>query len=192
MSLKYAILAFLLDGAASGYDLGKRFDLSVANFWHALPQHLYQELARMEKDGLVEGTTVQQERRPNKRVYSITSAGRDALMRWLAAPSRVSTVKSDLLVRVYAADIADPELMSADIQRQLERHRAKLQTYEALRSAYLKGRSEEEYLRTARRAGPYMTLRRGIMFENENIAWCEWAISVLRARAAQGQRASTS
>lgn len=37
MSLKYAVLAALLEGEASGYDLAKVFDVSVANFWSATP-----------------------------------------------------------------------------------------------------------------------------------------------------------
>ncbi|HSP55641.1 MAG TPA: PadR family transcriptional regulator [Dehalococcoidia bacterium] len=192
MSLKHAILAVLLDGEASGYDLGKRFDLSIANFWHALPQHLYQELARMEDDGLVDGAAVLQERRPNKRVYSITQLGRKELNRWLGEPSRVTAPKSDLLVRIYAADVADTEAMCADIERQLEQHRAKLQAYEALRSAFFGDRTEEEYVQTTSRVGPYMTLRRGIMYETENITWCEWAMGVLRDRAQNGARMPAS
>ena len=70
MSLRYALLSLLLDGDATGYDLARRFDASVANFWHALPQQLYQELARMEDDGLVRGKAVVQAARPNKRVFS--------------------------------------------------------------------------------------------------------------------------
>ena len=46
MSLRHAILTALLDGEASGYELAKHFDLSVANFWHALPAQLYPELNR--------------------------------------------------------------------------------------------------------------------------------------------------
>lgn len=37
MSLKHAVLAALLEGEASGYDLAKIFDVSVANFWAATP-----------------------------------------------------------------------------------------------------------------------------------------------------------
>ena len=37
-------MAALLEGEASGYDLAKVFDASVANFWPATPQQLYREL----------------------------------------------------------------------------------------------------------------------------------------------------
>ena len=48
MSLRHAILAALLDGGASGYQLAKNFDVSVASYWFATPQQLYAELGRLE------------------------------------------------------------------------------------------------------------------------------------------------
>lgn len=70
MSLKYAVLAALLEGEASGYELSKVFDVSLANFWPATPQQLYRELERLAGDGLIEARTVPQERRPTKRLFS--------------------------------------------------------------------------------------------------------------------------
>ena len=52
MALRHAVLAALLEGEASGYQLAKRFDVSVANFWSATPQQLYRELDRLEAEGL--------------------------------------------------------------------------------------------------------------------------------------------
>ena len=48
MALRDAVLAALLDSEASGYDLAKGFDASVANFWMATPQQLYRELDRLD------------------------------------------------------------------------------------------------------------------------------------------------
>ena len=47
MALRDAVLAALLDSEASGYDLAKSFDGSVANYWMATPQQLYRELERL-------------------------------------------------------------------------------------------------------------------------------------------------
>ena len=58
MALRDAVLAALLEGEASGYDLAKRFDRSVANFWTATPQQLYRELDAMATDGLIEARVV--------------------------------------------------------------------------------------------------------------------------------------
>jgi virulence activator alpha len=64
MALRHAVLAALLEGEASGYELAKRFDVSVANFWSATPQQLYRELERLEADGRLRGRVV--EHRPDR------------------------------------------------------------------------------------------------------------------------------
>jgi hypothetical protein len=48
----------------------------------------------------------------------------------------------------------------------------------------LDGRSEEEYLATAERIGPYLTLQGGIAFERGNLQWCEAVLTWLEQRAA--------
>ncbi|MBK3589679.1 PadR family transcriptional regulator, partial [Streptomyces sp. MBT57] len=73
MALRHAVLAALLDEELSGYQLAKAFDMGVANFWHALPQQLYAELARLEKEGLVAGREVVQDARPNSRLLGRAS-----------------------------------------------------------------------------------------------------------------------
>ena len=77
MALRDAVLTALLAGEASGYDLAKVFDASVADFWTATPQQLYRELERMEADGVIRARLVQQDKRPNKRLFSLTEAGRE-------------------------------------------------------------------------------------------------------------------
>lgn len=74
MALRNALMAALLEGEASGYDLAKVFDASVVNFWMATPQQLYRELDRMAAAGLVRARVVHQERRPDKRLFSLTEA----------------------------------------------------------------------------------------------------------------------
>lgn len=184
MALRNAVLAALLEGEASGYDLAKGFDASVANFWMATPQQLYRELEKMEQDGLITARLIQQERRPNKRLFSPTEAGLAALHGFTAEPARPTAIRDELMVKVQAVDIGDAPAVQASIAEQSEWSRTKLARYEKLRARLLDGRSEAEYLACAERIGPYLTLLRGISFEQENIRWAELALAVLRQRAA--------
>ena len=109
MSLRFAILAALLDGEASGYDLAKRFDVSVANFWSTTPQQLYRELDRMHVDELIAAEIVEQSKRPNKRVFALTRAGRDALQEFSAQPTRPVVIRDELLVKVQALNASAPQ-----------------------------------------------------------------------------------
>ncbi|OBG28830.1 PadR family transcriptional regulator [Mycobacterium sp. 852002-51057_SCH5723018] len=182
MSLRDAVLAALLEGEASGYDLAKGFDASVANFWMATPQQLYRELDRLAEQGLIQARVVHQERRPNKRMFSLTEAGRDAIRQFTARPPKRSVMRDDLLVKVQAADAGDAQAVRGFILELLHRANAKSQRYERLRDRLLGGRDEDEYLAQTDRVGPYLTLLRGISFEQENIRWAERALAIIEDR----------
>ncbi|KUL46956.1 PadR family transcriptional regulator [Streptomyces regalis] len=185
MSLKYAVLAALLEGEASGYELSKVFDVSFANFWPATPQQLYRELERLEQDGLVEARFVQQERRPNKRMFTLTAVGREDLRAFAAEPPRRPTaIRDELLIKLQAME--DPETTRALIEERMTWARSKLDRYERVRSRLLDGRTEEEYLRETDRIGPYLTLLGGISFEEENLRWCERVLAVIEQRVTAG------
>ena len=182
MALRDAVLTALLDGESSGYDLAKGFDASVANYWMATPQQLYRELDRLAEEGLIRARVVHQERRPNKRIYSLTRAGRDAIESFTAQPPKASMIRGELLVKVQAVDAGDAAAVREFVADSVRRANAKLEHYERLRSRLLDGRSEEKYLATTERLGPYLTLLRGISFEQENIRWAEHALGVIERR----------
>ncbi|WP_062991291.1 PadR family transcriptional regulator [Nocardia anaemiae] len=190
MALRDAVLAALLEGEASGYDLAKGFDASVANFWMATPQQLYKELERMAADGLIETRVVHQERRPNKRLHAITAAGRAALRAFIAEPAKPTAVRDELMVKVQGMDTDDAPNVRAGMAEKLEWSEAKLARYERLRARLLDGRSEQAYLVEAERIGPYLTLLRGISFEQENIRWAEFVLATIDRRIASGAAAA--
>ncbi|MFG1793007.1 PadR family transcriptional regulator [Nocardia sp. NPDC049149] len=184
MALRDAVLAALLEGEASGYDLAKGFDASVANFWMTTPQQLYKELERMAADGLIDTRVVEQERRPNKRLHSITPAGRTALREFVTAPAKPTTIRDELLVQVQGMQNEDAPAMRDTLAERLDWSTAKLARYERLRTRLLNGRSEHAYLEEAERIGPYLTLLRGISFEQENIRWIQFTLATLGRRLA--------
>lgn len=185
MSLKYAVLAALLEGEASGYDLAKIFDVSVADFWSTTPQQLYRELDRLAGSGLIEARVVEQQRRPNKRVFTLTEPGRASLAAFTAEPPRPTAIRDELLVMTQAVDAGDHEAVRASVAERVEWARAKLARYERLRERLLDGRDEETFIEETDRIGPYLTLMRGRSFEAENLRWGEQVLRILDRRAAQ-------
>jgi DNA-binding PadR family transcriptional regulator len=175
MALRHAVLAVLLDGEASGYELAKRFDASVANFWHALPQQLYAELRRLEEQRLVSGRAVRQQARPDKRVFTITPAGQDELRRFAAEPTKPGALKEDLAVKVYAAGVVDHDVLAAALDERAAHAAAKLERYQRQADALAEPDGAD--------LGPSLTLARGIAYERENVTWCTWAAERLRATA---------
>lgn len=190
MSLRTAILAALVDGEASGYDLTRDFGTTVANFWSATPQQLYRELDRLEAEGLIVAEVVAQERRPTKRVFRLTPAGVAAVGEFTRKPPKTSAIRDDLLVQIQAVDAGDAAAVAGSIAARVAEARHKLARYERRREAMLAGRTERDFLATAERIGPYLTLARGIAFEKENIRWGTKALTALRARARGGPAVS--
>jgi len=109
MSLKHGLLGLLnYEDAMTGYELDKLFKESLNHFWQAKTSQIYRELSAMEEMGWLTSERVIQEDKPNKRVYSLTDAGRAELIEWLSSPDNVLAggVKSTFLMRIFfGADI---------------------------------------------------------------------------------------
>jgi DNA-binding PadR family transcriptional regulator len=186
MSLRDAVLAALLDGESSGYDLAKGFDASVANFWMATPQQLYRELDRLAEHGLIQARIVHQERRPNKRMFSLTEAGHEAIQQFTSRAPKPAVIRDELAVKVLAADAGSASAVRDFVAERLQWATAKLERYERFRARLLDGRTEDDYLAQTERVGPYLTLLRGISFEQENIRWAERVLTIMEQRQGAG------
>ncbi|MBF6225082.1 PadR family transcriptional regulator [Nocardia abscessus] len=182
MALRHAVLASLLGGEASGYDLAKEFDASVANYWMATPQQLYKELERMTEDGLITARVIEQEKRPNKRLHAITDTGREALHAFIAGSTKPTVIRDEMLVKVQGMDSDDADAAVTVLIERIGWAEAKLARYERLRARMLDGRSEQAYLSESARIGPYLTLLRGITFEQENVRWAQFSLDAIRRR----------
>lgn len=183
MALRHAVLAALLEGDASGYQLSKRFDVSVAHFWSATPQQLYRELERLDADGLLRSCLIEQPKRPNKRVFTLTAAGRQELRDFTTQPAKPAAMRDDLLVKLQAVDVGDLDAIQGALTVRLERANGKLALYDRLREDLLDGCAEGEYLQDAERIGQYLTLMGGRLYEQQNIGWCTAVLEVLEARS---------
>ena len=83
MSLKHGLLGLLNYGNMTGYDIDRTFKDSLFLFWQAQTSQIYRELNTMEKLGWLTSEIVIQTDKPNKKLYSITGAGKQELSNWL-------------------------------------------------------------------------------------------------------------
>ncbi|WP_230466116.1 PadR family transcriptional regulator [[Actinomadura] parvosata] len=188
MALRHAVLAALLDGEYSGYQLTKIFDVGVSNFWYAAPQQLYAELAKLEADGLVAGREVVQRGRPNKRLFKVTDAGLEELAAFAATPAKPLLLRDDLAVKVHAADLVDPAPLIAQLRERAQEAAAKLALFEQTLRRLRGDLGEEEFLREGERIGPYLSCLAGCRLEREMRDWCQETARTLEERA--GRRVS--
>jgi len=63
---------------------------------------IYVTLSRLENAGLIQGEEVAQSSRPNKRIYELTEAGREAVADWFEEPAE-SKVRDDFFMKLALA-----------------------------------------------------------------------------------------
>jgi DNA-binding PadR family transcriptional regulator len=108
MSLDHALLVSLLEKPSSGYELARRFDRSIGYFWHATHQQIYKVLARMEEAGWISRRGAGRRiRGADRKLFSVSAAGRNELARWLAEPTDPEGVRDALMVKLRGAAFGD-------------------------------------------------------------------------------------
>jgi DNA-binding PadR family transcriptional regulator len=120
MDVKTVCLGMLTDGEASGYDLKKFFESSFGHFFPAGYGSIYPALSTLARNGLVEYELVPQDGKPDRKVYSITDKGRDALMEGLANPNPSHKVRSEFLATLWFAHLMPDEQVDTVVENKLE------------------------------------------------------------------------
>jgi PadR family transcriptional regulator, regulatory protein AphA len=113
MSLEYAILGFLNYKPLSGYDLKKVFDTTVQHFWPADQSQIYRTLSRLTDKDWVKQEVVEQNDRPDRKVYHITDQGRKELHDWLVGPFTKDDSRNPSLIKIFfAGQLSDEEILA--------------------------------------------------------------------------------
>ncbi len=134
MSLPYGLLGLLQYQDGSGYDMAKMFEGSLNFFWHAQSSQIYREFARMEEKGWVTCQSIIQDGRPNKKVYSITDAGREEFARWLSeAELEPENPHNVVLMRVFFGS-GDPAATLSIMKKVRDKCKSDIEQYLPLTS----------------------------------------------------------
>lgn len=106
LTIEYVLLGLLDSQSMHGYDLYKalnRLD-GVRLVWRIKQSQLYALLERLDADGMVEGTIVPGENRPDRCEYSLTADGRLRFETWRSSPvAHMRDVRQEFLARLYFA-----------------------------------------------------------------------------------------
>jgi PadR family transcriptional regulator, regulatory protein AphA len=116
MSLRHAVLGLLAVEPATGYDLARRFDKSLANAWHASHSQIYPELARLHDAGMVE---VVGEGPRRSRTWAITPQGREELRRWMTESEPNRSQRNETAVRWFLLSVIPPADRRIALEREL-------------------------------------------------------------------------
>ncbi|MBE0477122.1 MAG: PadR family transcriptional regulator [Coriobacteriia bacterium] len=133
MPLEHAILGFLDREPMSGYDLKtKCFDREAAQIWTADQAQVYRTLDRLVRDRKVTVRRVRQRGKPDRKLFSLTPAGREALEAWLSSADEPGVVRDPFLLKLLFADRLDDARFLALLAEERRGYQERLHT---LRSA---------------------------------------------------------
>ena len=156
-----ALLGLLRKGPMSGYDLRKDVERSVGYFWAPAKTQIYATLPRLVESGHATQRKVVQSARPDKTIYELTEAGREALREWVEeAPLDAGHARNLILLKLYFGEGADVDKLLrqvAERREQAERLRADLEELDASGS----GGSPFEAI----------TRRWGLIYANALLSW---------------------
>ena len=127
-TLRYAILGLLNRKAMTGYDLSKEFQTSLAEFWHAKHSQIYPELKALAEDGLITFQTEITGTVLEKKVYSITEAGKTEFLQWEQSKSKIKRLpKDEFKLRLFFSDSLPKQAQIQLLTDQLQQHEQWLQ-----------------------------------------------------------------
>ncbi|WP_102272686.1 PadR family transcriptional regulator [Cytobacillus massiliigabonensis] len=178
MSLRYGILGLLSKWEASGYDIKKEFDDVMSIFWHSHLSQIYPELNKLEKEKLISSRLIQQEGKPDKKVYSITESGRNSLVEWLIGPIEEPKLKDAFLMQTFFMDNipVDEVLLKLNMYKKERQYRLE-KMKEIIQEKW--NSIKERNIMKPRIIVSSAVLKRGIEQELQYIKWCEDTIQLV-------------
>ncbi|MBV9844771.1 MAG: PadR family transcriptional regulator [Kutzneria sp.] len=170
MSLRHALLGLLSEHPASGYDLLKLFDTSLANVWPATQSQIYTELTKLAATGLV---AVGAEGQRGRKEYTLTDEGLAELRRWLTETTPNRVARSEVLLRVFFLGVLPPDRARAFL---VELADASAREYGRLRELDESIPWGDNGVSVHGR----IALEFGLRFNAMRREWAEWAASQIR------------
>ena len=165
MSLRHALLGLLVDGDASGYDLLKRFEGSLANVWPASQSQIYTELTKLASGELI---AVSDTGPRGRKEYAVTDAGRVELRRWLTETTPDRPARNPVLLRVFFLGVLDDEQRRAVLTELTETAQRDQAAMEQIRRSV--DWDDSDLSRYGR-----IALEWGVRFATMRREWADWA-----------------
>lgn len=132
MDARILCLGVLSQGPASGYEIKKAFEEGPFSHIHVTSfGAIYPALNTLLRDDMVEVEELAQDKRPDKKVYSLTAKGQQTLSHSLMQDPAPDKMRSDFLFVLSYAQLLPPERLAELIDRRIAWYRDSLSRMEA-------------------------------------------------------------
>ena len=171
-----AVLGLLAaSGEHSGYELSRLAERSVAFLWTPSQSQIYKVLPRLAAAGLARVREIEQRRRPDKALYRITPAGREALRVWLEeVEDEPASGRVVFALKIFFCEFASPGTALAQLA--------------AYRTFLMRRLDKYEQIETQSQDSPtsYQThvLRHGLTRVRATLEWIDATAAAIESGAA--------
>ena len=132
MDTKTLCLSVLLQGDASGYEIKKTLESApFSHFQDTSFGSIYPALTRLTDEGLADCQEMAQDKRPDKKVYSITERGRRALVEALMLPPGPDRYRSDFLFVLFLGKLLPAAHLARVIDERIASYEERIAHMEA-------------------------------------------------------------
>ncbi|WP_433946674.1 PadR family transcriptional regulator [Paenibacillus sp. SN-8-1] len=174
-SLAYALLAMLVRKPCSGYELAELLEV----FWQAKHSQIYPLLAKLENDGYLTPENIEQTGRPNKKLYHITHEGKEALKVWMDKAPSVPVSRDEFLIKAYSISLTDADTARGLFEDRLSYYKDKVHRREKLIQEMEAEFGPQLMDQEHQIFGRFIVHRRKLLMEQQEIAWCEWVLTMI-------------
>jgi len=136
MSVRHALLGFLAEEPASGWDLTRRFESTLGAVWPAGHPQIYGELRKLHAEQLIE---IREHGPRGRIVYGVTEDGEKEVKRWLTSVEVDHTMRLEPILRSAFFWLMSPEELSEHLGREADHYRKVADTYRDLAAAKDRG-----------------------------------------------------
>lgn len=167
--LAYGILSLVATESLAGYDINQ----IMKSFWQTTHSAIYPLLAELEQNKFLTHITHKQEGKPDKKIYSITNEGFEALKEWILSATGKAVVKDEMMLKVYCLKVLDATTSMALLDELEERSTKRLHRYMKSLEAIQQEINQDETKREAY-FGRYLLVQKAINDAQQELKWCAW------------------
>lgn len=132
MDAKTLCLAVLTRGEASGYEIKKALEEPpFGHFQDTGFGSIYPALGRLTEEGLIQGTEMAQDGRPDKKVHQITEAGRRALLASLMEPPAPDRFRSDFMFLLFLGHLLPSAHLAEMVDQRIDHYEERIAQMES-------------------------------------------------------------
>lgn len=172
--LSYGLLSLLSTEQMSGYDL----TLKLNKFWRSTHSAIYPLLSDLEEKGYIEFTLIKQSDKPDKKIYNLTTAGKEFLQDWFISETSDAVIRDEMMLKLYCIQCMNAEAVEKLLNELETRYKKKIQEHRNFIEKIKIKSCENSKVGGSSLFGAYIITQKTLNEAILDLEWCEWVRNV--------------